>query len=98
MQIRIVRFGSRNPLAVVLLLVVLLALMALLLTAGLALAAGGAAIGAIGYAVRRLAGGRRALPNDALPGRGRAVIEIGEEVFPPQAPRPDRQLPGPGET
>jgi hypothetical protein len=94
MQIRIVQFGSRNPFAVVAILALLLAVLALLLTAGLALAAGGAAVGAIGYAVRRLLGGRSAHASGALPQGRRAVIELGEEVFPPHG---SRALPPPDE-
>ncbi|MBK6308193.1 MAG: hypothetical protein IPF47_21690 [Gemmatimonadetes bacterium] len=85
MQIRIVRLNSRNPLVAILVIAVIVALLAFLFTAGLALAVGGAVLGAVGYLVRRVVGGQ--VPRDG--GRvmeGERVVVLGEEVFPD--PRP----------
>ena len=82
MQIRIVRLNSRNPLVAILVIAVIVALLAFLFTAGLALAVGGAVLGAVGYLVRRVVGGQ--VPRDG--GRvmeGERVVVLGEEVFPP---------------
>lgn len=95
MQIRVVRLNSRNPLVGAVLLVVVLALLAFLLTAGMALVAGGAVLGGVGYALRRVLGGARAAPtvmpgSDSLHGIeeadplvGGRLRPLGEEVFPP---------------
>lgn len=89
MQIRVVRLNSRNPLVGILLLVVILAILALVLTAGMALLAGGAVLGTVGYMARRIFGGKSL---GAAPEEGERLVVMGEEVF-PSAPLPaDRRL------
>ena len=101
MQIRVVQLNSRNPLVGALLLVVVLALIAFLLTAGMAIVAGGAVLGGVGYALRRVFGAGKASAsigsfNDAdLLRADRSVRPLGEEVFPP-APRPESHRLGDG--
>lgn len=79
MPIRVVRLNSRNPLVGILLLVVILAILAFVLTAGIALLAGGAILGTIGYLARRVFGGKSL---GAAPTEGERVFVRGEEVFP----------------
>ncbi|MBK9977192.1 MAG: hypothetical protein IPP20_04565 [Gemmatimonadetes bacterium] len=81
MQIRIVRLNSRNPLVAILVIAVIVALLAFLFTAGLALAVGGAVLGAVGYLVRRVVGGQ--VPRTGARDGGERVVVLGEEVFPP---------------
>ncbi len=88
MQIRVVRFESKNLLVGIALLVVLLAILAFVLTAGVALLAGGAAIGGVGYLVRRLVGGRQAL--GASPVNRERVLRPEDEVFLPGATSTNR--------
>lgn len=82
MQIRLVRLNSRNPLVAILVIAIVLALLAFVLTAGLALAAGGAVLGAVGYLARRVFGGKSLGAGPVTMERERIVM-LGEEVFPP---------------
>ncbi|MCC6927600.1 MAG: hypothetical protein IT359_01305 [Gemmatimonadaceae bacterium] len=83
MQLRIIRVDSRNPLVGILLLVVILALLAFVLTAGMALLAGGAVLGTVGYIARRLLGGKRL----GATGSERERLGVaGDEVFAPGQP------------
>ena len=88
MQIRVIHLQGRNRFVGVLLLAVVLALLAFVVTAGLALVAGAAVLGGGALLLRRLFGGKNALPRRA---RTERVIMTGEEVFPPvsqgKAPR-----------
>lgn len=79
MQIRVVRLNSRNPLVGIVVLVVILALLAFVLTAGMALLAGGAILGTVGYLARRIFGGKSLR---ATPVEGERLVAMGEEVFP----------------
>ncbi len=80
MQIRVVRLNIRNPFVGAILVIVVMALLAFILTAGMALVAGGAVLGAVGYALRRVLGGK-SLGNPPVQ---RPRLEgLGEEVFPP---------------
>lgn len=89
MQIRVVRLNSRNPLVGIVILVVILALLAFVLTAGMALLAGGAILGTVGYLARRIFGGKSL---GAAPVEGERLVVMGEEVF-PSVPLPvDRRL------
>lgn len=89
MQIRVVRLNSRNPLVGILLLVVILAILAFVLTAGMALLAGGAILGTVGYLARRIFGGKSL---GAAPMEGERLVVMGEEVFPSSHLSPERRL------
>lgn len=80
MQIRVVRLNSRNPLVGIVLLVAILAILALVLTAGMALLAGGAVLGAVGYVARRVLGGKSL---GAMRTEGERMVVMGEEVLTP---------------
>ena len=58
MRVRIVQFRSKNPLVAIALLAAVLALLVFFLSAALAIAAGAALLGGVGFAVRGLRGGR----------------------------------------
>jgi hypothetical protein len=88
MQIRVIRLGSRNPIAAALLGLVLLALVLAILAFGITLALGVAAVGTVGLLVRRVLGLRRA-PSRELPTR----LDPRDEVFPGAERDPGRQLP-----
>lgn len=89
MQIRVVRLNSRNPLVGILLLVVILAILAFVLTAGMALLAGGAILGTVGYLARRIFGGKSL---GTAPVEGERLVVMGEEVFPPSHLPAERRL------
>lgn len=91
MQIRVVRLNTRNPIVGALLLVVVMALLAFLLTAGMALVAGGAVLGGVGYALRRVLGGKSL--GEAPAGRRPRLEGLGEEVFPPGSRPASHRLP-----
>ena len=82
MQIRVVRLNSRNPLVAILLIALVLAILAVVLTAGMALAVGGAVLGAVGYLARRVLGGKALRAGPVMVERERGVL-LGKEVFPP---------------
>lgn len=89
MQIRVVRLNSRNPLVGIVLLVVILAILALVLTAGMALLAGGAILGTVGYLARRVFGGKSL---GAAPMEADRMVVMGEEVFPSSHLPEERRL------
>lgn len=89
MQIRVVRLNSRNPLVGILLLVVILAILAFVLTAGMALLAGGAILGTVGYLARRILGGKSL---GKAPVEGERLVVMGEEVFPSSHLPAERRL------
>lgn len=89
MPIRVVRLNSRNPLVGILLLVVILAILAFVLTAGMALIAGGAILGTVGYLARRVFGGKSI---GATPLEGERMVVMGDEVFPSSHVPGERRL------
>lgn len=89
MQIRVVRLNSRNPLVGILLIAVILAILAFVLTAGMALLAGGAILGTLGYLTRWVFGGKSI---GATPTDGERLIVMGEEVFPTAQFPEDKRL------
>lgn len=89
MQIRVVRLNSRNPLVGIFFLVVILAILAFVLTAGMALLAGGAILGTVGYLARRVFGGKSI---GAASMEGERVVVMGDEVFPSAQLAEDKRL------
>ena len=91
MHIRSFRFQSRNPVVVIAMLSVVLALFAFFLSAMLAIGAGAAVLGGVGYGVRRLHGRRPHLRDASVDGLSR--LDPAREVFPDPA-LPVKSLPG----
>ena len=95
MQVRTVRFESKNPVVVGVILALIIAALFVFLSAALAVAAGVAVLGGVGFTARRLLGGRRLVPG-ALGGSARD-LRLGHEVFPVDQARLVRGTHEPGQ-
>ena len=80
MQVRTVRFESKDPVVVGVILALICAALFVFLSAALAVAAGVAVLGGVGFVARRLLGGRHLV--QGVTGGSTRDPRPGNEVFP----------------